>query len=450
METSTRLGASARRTAFWALDAARGGPIRSHLDDIRAAMDGEVEPSRRLEPLLEHAIRSTPFYADVDRPSLDAFPVLTRAALQREWESLQATTPEHASAREVNTSGSSGRPVTVRQDRDKRRRSIADTIYVNEKCGQRVGDPLMWMRAWRPETSETGLVRRLQNITTVDVRGLDEEHLGRIVDTLRQRRINALLAYPSTLATLSRYVLAQGLDARDLALSIIINDSEMLAPALKRELEATFGCHVADRYANAENGMLAFAMPGAEAFRLNRASYVFEFLDLEEDRPQPDGEMARVVVTDLFNRAMPLIRYDTGDLAVPILQDGVGPTALERLDGRRADLVEDMAGRLVSSSMVVATMDGFPRLERYQLQQLDAHAFKLRVIDPERSYPVPELTRALLDLLGQGTAISVDRVTDIPAAPSGKFRALVSLAREQPTGPGSAQTADRARETDED
>ena len=423
------VGSAARRTAFWALDAVRGKPIRGHLEDIRSSMDGTTEAPERLEALLDHARRTTPFYTDVESSRLDAFPILTRPVLQRQPEALHSNAYANATFREVTTSGSTGRPVTVRQDQGKRLRSIADIIYMNEICGLLVGDPLLWMRAWGEETNRAGLVRRAQNITTFEVRGLDEERMQRVVDTIRHGSMAALLAYPSALRAIARFVDDRDVDARAFGLRVVFSDSESLSSQLRDELETTFGCPVADRYANEENGMLAIVEPGADAFRLNRASYVFEFLGLDDDSPQRAGELARVIITDLFNFAMPLIRYDTGDLAVVPKHSGPSPTTIERLEGRRLDVVLDMAGRAVSSTMLATAMDPFEQLQQYQLRQLDTHAFRLLFVDAEDVYTAEQLEGALVVLLGHGTDITVERVTDIPAEANGKFRVMVPLGR---------------------
>lgn len=390
-------------------------------------MDGTTDPLERLEPLLEHATRTTSFYADIERPHLEAFPVVTRRVLQRQPETLHSSAYSDVPVREVTTSGSSGRPVTVRQDKGKRLRSIADTIHMNELCGLLVGDPLLWMKAWGDADTKAGLVRRAQNVTTFEVRGLDDERIERVLDALRDRPIKAMLAYASALQAMARFVKQRGIDARAFELRVIISDSESLPERLRGELETIFGCPVADRYANEENGMLAIAAPGSGAFRLNRASFVFEFLDLHDDRPQRAGEPARVVITDLYNYAMPLIRYDTGDIAVTPVQEASSPASIERLEGRRLDLVLDTDGRVVSSTMLATAMDPFPQLRQYQLRQLDTHAFRLLVVDAEDVYTSDEIEEALVGLLGIGTQVVVNRVADIPAEASGKFRVMVPL-----------------------
>src|SRR5260370_23422080 len=68
-------------------------------------------------------------------------------------------------------------------------------------------------------------------------------------------------------------------------------------------------------------------------------------------RPARPGESGSVIVTDLTNRAMPIIRYQVGDVAAMtdrVCSCGRGLPLLERLEGREADYVLTPAGELIS------------------------------------------------------------------------------------------------------
>ena len=301
-----------RRAGFWTLDGVKGRPTRHHLDDIRTLMVGGTASRARLDTLLDHAVRTTPFYAGFAGRDLEAFPVVDRMAYKQRSTEFHSSEYADSKVRIVTTSGTSGTPLTIRQDLDKRRRTIADTIFFNETFGQRIGDRLLWLRAWTPDSVKPRHVQIAQNVVPFEVVGMTEAVMDDIVRVLGGGRVNAILGFATSLWALARHINKEGYDARAFGLGVIINDSESLDPAVKRRLEATFGCPVVDRYANIENGILAATAPDDDRYRVNHASYWLEFLKLESDEPQVPGQPARVVVTDLFNRAMPIIRYDTG------------------------------------------------------------------------------------------------------------------------------------------
>lgn len=137
------------------------------------------------------------------------------------------------------------------------------------------------------------------------------------------------------------------------------------------------------RYAAMEFGVLAHEWPEKTIHHINSAGYKIEVLSLTEDIPAGEGEVGRLVVTDLYSYAMPLIRYETGDLAV---LSGVnacdcgrkGPVLL-KLEGRESERIYDTAGSPVSPlaiSIAARCVDG---IMQYQFVQTGerTYAFKL-------------------------------------------------------------------------
>ena len=387
--------------------------------------DDPGEPAARLRAILDHAARTTSFYAPYAGGELGTFPVIDRLTLRRRRAEFESSQYSGEEVREVSTSGTSGSPLTIRQDREKRRRSIADTIYFNDSFGQRVGDRLMWLRHWPPALAKPRYKQLLQNIVPVEVVGMDEVARETIIDVLRRRQVNAILGFTTALWALARHIEHIGRGTANYGLRVIINDSEMLTPTVKDRLEATFGCPVVDRYANNENGVLAATSPYDGRYRVNHASYRVEFLELGTSDPAAPGTRARIVVTDLFNRAMPIIRYDTGDLAVVSLVRGDGDVLLERIEGRRADVVYDTEGTEVSASTVATVMYQFTEILQYQLVQEGALDYRLAVSGAEGTYQATTFVDSLTRVLGKGSHIAVEFVDEVPRDRGGKSRPLV-------------------------
>ena len=418
-------GSWIRRTGFWSLDALRGGPIRRHYDDVAARMADGRPHADALERLLEHATRTTPAYTRYAGQRLDAFPILDKMTLKRDQQSYRSSAYLDARLHIKKTSGSTGTPMVIGQDVDKRRRTIADTIYFNEVAGQRVGDRLMWMfSAQLPPMPRSQQL--LQNIIPVDHVGLDDTRMEAIVQRLRHDHVNGVLSIPSTLGALARFLERSDRARGAFGLHVVISRGETLDPGLRQRIEAAFGCPVVDRYANEENGVLACTQLGGDLLFLNRASYHFEFLKLESDEPASAGALARVVITDLYNRATPMIRYDTGDLAVVADPGGAAPSALMSVEGRRADVIHTSRGGQLSAGPVSDFMARrFPEIAHYQLLQLDATSYRLTVALGDASYQEADFTSALTALLGPDARIEVSMVERIPSLASGKHRAIL-------------------------
>ena len=185
------------------------------------------------------------------------------------------------------------------------------------------------------------------------------------------KKIKMLLSYASTFDNLASYLYEQGAKPNMFSVNTIISSSEVLQESTREKLKSVFGCNVVSLYSNQENGMLAQECVENKEFHLNTASYAFEFLKLDCDEPAELNEPARIVVTDLFNHAMPLIRYDTGDIA--LLTDkcecGWQTKAIKKVLGRAMDCIYDTQGRMISPVTVTNYMWPFDKLLQFQFVQ---------------------------------------------------------------------------------
>ena len=160
---------------------------------------------------------------------------------------------------------------------------------------------------------------------------------------------------------------------------------------------------------------------------------MFEILD--EDGPAPPGQPGRIVVTQLHNDAMPLVRYELGDLAVAAPPGAVctcGRTLpmLERLEGRVPDLISVPDGNLPGTALLCRVVQGFAEAS-FATRSCSSHPGRMlvRLVGREGCKPseVEEMVRrevaaATRDLL----AVEFDWTGDIPLSGAGKRRLVVS------------------------
>jgi phenylacetate-coenzyme A ligase PaaK-like adenylate-forming protein len=134
--------------------------------------------------------------------------------------------------------------------------------------------------------------------------------LGRIVDALNEAQPDVLHAYASYAALLADEQLAGRLR---IAPRIITCSSELLTPDMARRVEAAFGSPAFDFYSTTE-GLWAAQCAEHDGFHIFEEMCIVENVDAD-GQPVPDGTPgARVLVTNLFNRALPLIRYELPDI----------------------------------------------------------------------------------------------------------------------------------------
>lgn len=139
----------------------------------------------------------------------------------------------------------------------------------------------------------------------------------------------------------------------------------------------------------------------------------------------PNGQIGRIVVTDLFNYTMPMIRYDTGDLGMLTLKDG--KTFLEKIEGRMLDVLYDTKGNLVSSYIMYKNMWQYTEIEQYQLIQTHLKAYEFKINCPKGFQNEKQLVAEFKSYLGDDADFKVVYVNEIPLLDSGKRRKTVNL-----------------------
>jgi phenylacetate-CoA ligase len=187
-------------------------------------------------------------------------------------------------------------------------------------------------------------------------------------------------------------------------------------------MEKYFGVPCVSRYSNLENGIIAQQeLNRSGRFLINTASYHIEILKMDSDDPAAEGEMGRIIVTDLFNYAMPMIRYDTGDIGAYETNKADGSIQyLSGVEGRKLDLLYDTHGDLVSSYLVYKNMWQYVEIDQYQLiNTKTSFAKEKQLVDEFKSF------------LGRDADFRVEYVSEIPLLISGKRKKIVNNYRKQ-------------------
>lgn len=427
------VGSFIRRCFFWLIDFLKGRPIRKHYLDIKKIMheEGRFSQLKYLNSLLFHAKSTVPYYAGLSCNTISDFPVITKAIIKDNYEDFNSVLYKDTKKHSMSTSGSTGTPFTIFQDINKRNRVLAELIFFNSIIGQRVGDRFIFTRVWTKKDLSTGRNSRLgliaKNEIAFDITSFNDENMERLRTLLkRDKSINEIMGYASTNKRLVQYLEKCGDSAKNFNLHLVLSGSEMLETVARRKLQKMFNCTVVSRYSNQENGVLAQQTPESEKYTINLASYYLEILKLDCDEPAEIGEMGRIVITDLFNYAMPMIRYDTGDLG-KFDDEGerINYRVLKSVEGRRVDVCTDPNGRKLSPFLFDKHMEKFDQLSQFQFVQKGKNEYTLRINDPKNAYTDDVMLDMLIELLGINANCNIERMTEIPCMASGKFKQMV-------------------------
>ncbi|WP_420322297.1 CoF synthetase [Flagellimonas sp.] len=430
-----------RDRAFWLFDKLRGGNVKSHFDDIQSILekfDSEDSLARReqiLKNILDHSTTNTIFYSDFsDHTSLNDFPIIDKIKLRKHFKNFQANAGFQEPTYQVQTSGSTGTPFQVVQDRKKKERNTADTLYFGKKGGYVLGQPLYYFRKWDKTNSKNPITKWIQNVIPIDVSKLTDGHLDSLTNKLsKSNAAISLIGYSSAYKDLCDY-LTRKKDKLGTKVSSIIAIAEALSPKTKNDLESFFNTNVISRYSNAENGIIAQQLPGlGDNFYINWASYHVEILEIDSDKPVKNGQLGRIVITDLFNYCMPMIRYDTGDLGIMDICENRFSSApvLTQIEGRKMDVLFDSSGNRISPYLAYE-FEHFPQLKQFQVIQEGKKDYKV-LLNIEGIFHKEEKAKTLLKkYLGDEANIYFEYVDEIPRLSSGKRKLTLNKYYQEP------------------
>jgi phenylacetate-CoA ligase len=421
-----------------------GEPVRRYLREYRAhdALDGAAllaHQERALEEILRHAREGSPFYGQRLAPAaggppselsaLSGVPLLGKDHVRESWSEM--TVPGLPGRPERKTTGgSTGHPLTVLKNRDALARERAATWRAYGWCGLEVLAPqgLLWgvphsaRRRWKARLTDL-----VANRLRLSMFGVTEERLETFHRRLLRFRPHFLYGYVSALSTFVRYVSEAGKGLPD-SVRCIITTSELLDADTRAFLEKATGVRVFNEYGCGEVGSIAHECEEG-SLHVMADNLVLECIP-GSGLPQGLGEL---VVTDLFNKAMPLIRYRVGDLGR--LSSGSCPCGrpypvLERIVGRAYDVVYDAEGRGYHPEAILYVFEDLRRVGVVlpPLQAIQRRNGELLINFRSSGEAREELERTVKngfrDAFGTGLEIDVGWVEDLPREASGKFRVV--------------------------
>jgi len=212
----------------------------------------------------------------------------------------------------------------------------------------------------------------------------------------------------------------------------IFTSAEMLAPSTRNRLQEAFGAPVLDVYGCTELKEIAWQCEEQGGYHLN-CEWIFVEVD-PGDAPSGSGE-GTILVTSLYNRGMPLIRYrvgDTGRELEGICPCGRGLPLILPGMGRSVDYVHLPDGRAISPYALTLAVEPVNGVRQYQIHQLARDHVRVRFLGEYSPVtgggedPVGDAIRSALGPILPGVRVEPERVDRLHREPSGKFRIVRS------------------------
>ncbi|MFZ4057672.1 MAG: hypothetical protein ACOYKE_06010 [Ferruginibacter sp.] len=431
-----------RKKMYWLTDALRGGIVKKHHDDIKRIVSNPQSHisinsiAIRENAILLHTLQQVPYYATLlqqhENCTVEDFPVIDKNIIRENFDLFFANGVNKESLIRVVTSGSTGTPFSVYHDVNKKKRNSADTIYFGSLAGFEIGTQLNYLKIWTQVNKKSALKTWFENIVPIDVTQLSDANIELLLNRFNQsKKPQAFLGYASALESICRYIEnSQTVHKKINKVSAAITMSEGLSAYGKAAIHKYFGVHGVSRYSNVENGIIAQQLPnGSTAFIVNWASYKVEILDLETNQPLPLGTVGKIVVTDYFNYAMPMIRYDTGDIGALDWDEQKHRIVLSKVEGRKMDSVFNTNGTLVSSFTITNNMWLYPELKQYQFIQTGKKSYLFKLNLEGKFEREALLISEFKKYFGEDATIAVEYVDEIPLLNSGKRKKVMNISQ---------------------
>lgn len=399
--------------------------------------------NKKLQKLILHAYDNVPYYNrlfdklhlkpyDIQTvEDLQKLPILNKSDIQNYIEDLKAINID--SFYKSNTSGSTGKPLTIYKNYDNKLVEMTLMARFNENIGYKIGENQIIFWGVHATEGFEGIKNYIKSILynqlTINSYGLTDEILSEIAFKIYRNPNVNLRGYTSAIILLVKKMEELHLKTDIKSISVT---AEQLFKHNRKIIEDHLGCNLYDQYGCGETNSIAF-----ECDEHNGLHHAFEhsILEVLDDNNDPI-EKGDVVITNLDNYAMPLIRYKNGDIVKLSSEKcacGRNSQLIEKIEGRSYDFIRGINGKILHGGFFddVLLDSGFTekcRIKDIQIVQTDADELTINyVTDITISNSEKDnLITTYQKYLGPMN-IKFKKVDNISLSPAGKKKFVISL-----------------------
>lgn len=400
--------------------------------------------NEKLTALLQYGFSKVPYYQKVMREcgidgidqinaeSIKKLPLLTKDIIRANHATLSSSELETIKHNSNTSGGSTGHPVTFLQDDDFNVSTRAVKIIMDDSVGYSVGEKKLLL--WGSERDlfhgkepwNVRLMKSIKNEYWFNSFMMDHKKYIECIDWIRSNSPRMILAYVESIYELSRVVnkAKQKLDN----VSVIMTTAGTLTDGVLKEIMDAFpNATIVNRYGSREVGDIACFEPSIGKMVVSHMTQFVEVLD-EHGNHVEVGETGEVVVTNLVNRVMPLIRYRIGDMAK---YGGVidGKVVLDAVVGRTSDIFVNEKKQKIHGEYFTHLFYDLQWVSKFQVVQESVNHINIKIVSESESpieSDIDSIKEKIRLVMGKQTDISFDFVEEISPTASGKYRYTIS------------------------
>ena len=398
---------------------------------------------RRLKAQLSRCYQNVPYYRHVFKqikfdPSnithvsdLQRLPTLSKEQIRHNYKEFINVKYTMERCKHSYSSGSTGEPfATYFDDISWYRKKFWLKLRARFACGMSLGDRVAILecipeeKAW--QQNKNAWIK--YPVLKLRVFSLFMDN-GQLLAQLRQFQPKNIYAYPSHLMQLASAISSgePGLTG----VQRIFTASEFLKAGSRQYIEQTFNAPVYDHYGSTEFKEIAWQCPYSSpnsGYHINKNEVIFEIVD-SEGKAVTNGDSGEIVVTDLRNKAMPLIRYRMNDHGLMSWQNcdcGYSGPGLLPLGGRSSDYIILPSLEQISPYLITTNIENVDGLIQYQIDQHSATDIVARTVWDGRpsSDQLRAVHTAIDQIIGNSMTVTVEICDSISVEENGKLKVV--------------------------
>ena len=362
---------------------------------------------------------------------LENFPLLTKEIIRNEFS--QGIVQQEASRyyRHDSTSGSTGVPLKFIKDVRTEDIKLATEIVFSEYTGWKFGQKQASLWAAHKESRLAEIWKRyIMRLKQFPPYVSNAKEAELILKQLRLWKPRLLVGYSSAL-----YSFINHFDEPNIldGLHGVIASAESLYPYQRSVVENTFSVPVFMRYGGRELDNIAMECSHHDGYHILQSRYIVEILD-DHFLSCSEEEFGRIVITDLMNKVLPFIRYDTGDegclTSAPCSCGRTSPRLL-KIRGRSCDYIPLLSGKkipVLKFNVLFEQMGDV--INEFQIIHEGPSTLVLKIVPGsqfQNDRDLQEMVGILTDLLSGEMEVVIEVVDEIPRTRAGKFKYIIPL-----------------------
>jgi phenylacetate-CoA ligase len=264
---------------------------------------------------------------------------------------------------------------------------------------------------------------------------LSDEILEKVLLKFQNTKFDYINGYTSSIVLFAKFLQKKNIVLTSVCptLKCCVVTSEMLFEEDKMLMEKQFGVPIINEYGASELDLIAFQNPNGE-WQVNSETLFVEILD-EENNVLPNGKEGRIVITSLYNKAHPFIRYDIGDVGILDEKSTFKKPILKKLIGRTNDIAILPSGKITPGLtfyyVTKSIIENDGNVKEFMIKQTKIDTFEVEYVSEKAltEGQIVTIKKAITIYLESGLIFTFIRKEKLKRSKSGKLKQFVSLVK---------------------